>query len=178
MNISLIISVIGPDRPGLVEQISATVTRAGGNWEDSRMIQLAGQFAGMVQVVLPREKLDALREELESVGGESLRVDVIHTDAPPENTSGPPPRRILLEVVGQDRTGIVAEISRTLAEAGVNVAELATDCRSAPWSGDRMFETHAVLEIPSDDGFDPDALLERIEEIAGDLMVEIKSEER
>ena len=175
MNISLIVSVIGPDRPGLVEQISATVAEAGGNWEGSRMMQLAEQFAGMVQVVLPSDKEDELRAALADLETEDFKVSVIHAgeSAPSSDSST---QRILLEVVGQDRSGIVASISSTIANAGVNVVELATDCRNAPWSGDKVFQTNAILEIPAENEIPLDELREKIEEIAGDLMVEIKPE--
>ncbi len=175
MNASLIVSVIGPDRPGLVEQISATVAEVGGNWEGSRMIQLAEQFAGMVQVVLPSERVDELRERLARLESDDLKISVIHAGEPAAGT-GAPAQRILLEIVGQDRNGIVASISRTLASVGVNVVELATDCRNAPWSGDKVFQTNAILEIPSENEVPLDELREKIEEIAGDLMVEIKPE--
>lgn len=172
MNVSLIVSVIGPDRPGLVEQISATVAEADGNWEGSRMIRLAEQFAGMVQVVLPSEKVDDLRERLARLESDDLRISVIH--AGETAAASPPAQRILLEVVGQDRHGIVAAISRTLASLGVNVVELATDCRNAPWSGDKVFQTNAILEVPAGKEIPLDELREQIEDIAGDLMVEIK----
>jgi glycine cleavage system regulatory protein len=175
MNTSLIVSVIGPDRPGLVEQISTTVAGVGGNWEGSRMIQLAEQFAGMVQVVLPEDRVDELRASLARLESDDLQISVIHAGEA-SATSSAPAQRILLEVVGQDRNGIVAAISRTLAAAGVNVVELATDCRNAPWSGDKVFQTNAILEVPAGSEVPLDELREKVEEIAGDLMVEIKPE--
>lgn len=175
MNISLIVSVIGPDRPGLVEQISATVAGAGGNWEGSRMMQLSEQFAGMVHVALPADREETLRSALARLETGDFKVSVIHAGETRPG-SAPPARRILLEVVGQDRHGIVAAISRSIASAGFNVVELATDCRNAPWSGDKVFQTNAILEIPSDNEMPLDQLRDHIEEIAGDLMVDLKPE--
>ena len=170
MKTSLIVGVIGPDRPGLVEQLSRVVTDAGGNWEGSRLMQLGGQFAGMVQVVIAETDLAQFETSLSGLESEGLEVSVLHAGedalASSEEAS-----LLALEVVGQDRSGIVAAISRALAEAGINVVELATDCREAPWSGERLFHTTAKLDAP--DGIDLDALRDRIEAIAGDLMVEI-----
>ncbi|MDF1860670.1 MAG: ACT domain-containing protein [Verrucomicrobiales bacterium] len=170
MNASLLVSVVGPDRPGLVNQLSRVITDAGGNWEGSRLINLGGQFAGIVQVVAQEESLDQLRAQLDQLAGMGLTVSVIHTggQAPELESNG---EILILEVVGQDRPGIVAAISETLANEGVNVIELATDCRDAPMSGERLFHTTATVSVPA--SVDSDDLRQKIEEIAGDLMVEI-----
>jgi glycine cleavage system regulatory protein len=170
MIVSLLVSVVGPDRPGLVNQLSRVITDAGGNWEGSRLIQLGGQFAGIVQVVTREESLAQLRGQLDELAGIGLTVSVIHSEdqAPESERSG---EVVVLDVVGQDRPGIVAAISETLANEGVNVIELATDCRNAPMSGERLFHTTATVSVPA--SIDSDELRQRIEEIAGDLMVEI-----
>ncbi len=169
MNTSLIISVIGPDRPGLIQELSSVVTSAGGNWEGSRLMQLAGQFAGMVQVVIPESRLSTLQDELSALEGKGLNVSVIHTDDSPSES---PDHCALvnLEVVGQDRSGIVASISESLARLGVNVIELATDCKPAAWSGETHFFTHATVSLPVE--LSEEELRQHIESIADDLMVE------
>ena len=169
MQTSVILSVIGPDRPGLIGRLSSVIVQAGGNWEGSRMLRLAGQFAGIVQVVVNDSALPALEaalSELEAVGLQSR----LHRAGNPaeEIVSG---RLYDLEVVGQDRQGIVSEVAGALTRLGVNVLELATDCGEAPWSGERLFKTHARLHAP--DSLDPGALREAVEEIAHDLMVEL-----
>ncbi|MEM9018588.1 MAG: ACT domain-containing protein [Verrucomicrobiota bacterium] len=170
MNKALIVSVIGPDRPGLVEQLSQVVTAMGGNWEGSRLVQLGGQFAGMVRVVIDEEKEEQLHRDLDGLKVSGLTISVIHAGDSGEagEASGEPYE---LEVVGQDRSGIVAAIAKELASDQVNVIELATDCRPAPWSGETHFHTTAKIAIPS--GLEVDTLRQRIESIAGDLMVEI-----
>lgn len=169
MNVSLIISVIGPDRPGLIQQLSSVVTEAGGNWEGSRLMQLAGQFAGMVQVVIPQEKLAALERELPGLEQKGLTVSVIHT-GDRAATASTEEKLLSMEVVGQDRPGIVAAISDTLAKLGVNVIELATDCKAAAWSGETHFFTEATVSLPA--SVDEESLRRGIEAIADDLMVE------
>lgn len=173
MQVSLIISIVGPDRPGLVEQLSSAINSTEGNWEGSRMIQLAGQFAGIVQVVILEKDVPDLENKLAHLEKAGLKVSVVNAGefgafGESEGTT------FVLEVVGQDRPGIVAAISKTLAEAGANVVELATDCSDAPWSGERLFKTHAAVVAP--DGVTPEELRDRIEAIAIDLMVEVEVE--
>ena len=170
MPASLVITVIGPDRPGLVESISRTVNEHGGNWTRSRMAHLGGQFAGMLQVSLPEDSADALRNALESLADESLQV-VIARDADTAPEVGAGRVALKLELVGQDRTGIVREISRILSSHEINVEELSTECESAPWSGEILFRTEASLSAP--ESADLDALRQDLEAIAHDLMVEI-----
>jgi glycine cleavage system regulatory protein len=173
MQTSLLVSIVGPDRPGLVEQLSRVVTDAGGNWEGSRLIQLGGQFAGIVQVIAPEGSIATLSENLEQLSDAGLTVSVIHSGE--SSTSDAPRGQVeTLEVVGQDRSGIVAAISETMAKENVNVIELATDCLEAPWSGERLFHTTATVALP--EGLSIEYLIRKIEEIAGDLMVELQKE--
>jgi len=173
MQTSVIVSVIGPDRPGLIDRLSSVIVSAGGNWEDSRMLRLAGQFAGMVQVVVAEEALPSLESGLSRLEGEGLQAR-FHRAGLSADESGSA-RAFDLEVVGQDRQGIVSAISGALARLGVNVVELATDCGDAPWSGGRIFKTHARLHCP--DRLEAGTLREAVEAIAHDLMVELKAVE-
>ncbi len=173
MQVSLIVSVIGADRPGLVEQLSTAVTDAGGNWEGSRLVRLGGQFAGMVQVVIPESQQTALEANLSALEAEGLKVTSVHSEESASPTEGGD-RIYTLAVVGQDRPGIVSTIAKALAGEGVNVIELATDCKNAPWSGERLFHTTARILLPA--SVDLDELRNLIEEIAGDLMVELDRE--
>ena len=169
MQTSVIVSVIGPDRPGLIGRLSSVIVQAGGNWEGSRMLRLAGQFAGIVQVVVNDSALPELEAALSELEEGGLQSRLHRAGNPAEEiVSG---RLYDLEVVGQDRQGIVSEVAGALTRLGVNVLELATDCGEAPWSGERLFKTHARLHAP--DSLDPGALREAVEEIAHDLMVEL-----
>ncbi len=170
MPASLIVSVIGPDRPGLIDRLSSTIAAVGGNWEGARMLRLAGQFAGMVQVAVAEDSLPALEAALAE-----LETDGLQTRLHRAGTAADAPgagRVYELEVVGQDRPGIVSAISGALARLGVNVVELATDCGEAPWSGERLFKTRAKLHRPEQ--LDESALREAVEAISVDLMVELK----
>src|SRR4051812_2022372 len=127
MQRSLVMTVIGEDRPGLVDSVASIVAEYGGNWLASRMSRLGGQFAGIVQVEGPAEQEPALARALKTLDTRGLAV-VIHSD---ERSTSATRQTSSLEIIGQDRPGIVREISHTLAEFGVNVEELHTECGSA-----------------------------------------------
>ena len=170
MQRSLVMTVIGEDRPGLVDSVAGIVAEHGGNWLESRMSRLGGQFAGIVQVEVPSEKEQPLIHALKTLDARGLTV-VVHSDQRKLSATTP---TSLLEIVGQDRPGIVREISHTLAEFGVNVEELHTECASAAMSGESLFKARAKLSIP--ESCNVAALRQKLEKIAGDLIVEISLE--
>jgi glycine cleavage system regulatory protein len=153
-----------------VDSVASLVAEHGGNWLESRMSRLGGQFAGIVHVEVPADREQALAKALRGLDAHGLTV-VVHADQP----QAPVARRTnILEIVGQDRPGIVRQISHTLAESGVNVEELHTECASAAMSGETLFKARAVLNIP--DACDIAKLRQNLEKIAGDLIVEISLE--
>lgn len=173
MRLTLILSVIGPDRPGLVDRLSSTIASVGGNWEGGRLLRLSGQFAGMVEVSLAEDALAPFEIALTELESEGLQARLHRPGGAAASGSGG--RLLELEVVGQDRPGIVSALSGTLARLGVNVEELATDCGEAPWSGERVFRSRARLLVP--DALPDLALRDALEAIALDLMVELKAAE-
>jgi len=165
---SLVITVIGKDRPGLVESVSAVVEDHGGSWVESRMSRLAGEFAGILRVSVPAAKADGLARGLEGLEASGLRV-VVERGVEDDTEEG---HAIVLELIGSDRPGIVHKISEALAARGVNVDELNTECDGAPWSGGTLFKAMARLRAPK--SLDLDRLRDSLEAIASDLMVDIR----
>ena len=124
--ISLVMTVIGPDRPGVVEAVAKTVSQFGANWLESRMAHLAGQFAGIVHVEVPADQSPRLVQALQELSLQSLTV-IVHTES---QGFGPPIYApLLLRVLGADRPGIVHEVTRVLADLQVNVEDLQTVAR-------------------------------------------------
>lgn len=164
----LILTLIGPDRPGLVEAVAEPIAAHGGNWLESRMAHLGGQFAGILRVEVPDAKAAALEEALRKLEVRGLRVTV---ESEPRPSAAPARRIFLLDVVGLDRPGIVREISHVLAERGVNIEELVTDRTPAPMSAEQLFRSRARVNVP--EGLDAAELRARLEKLAGDLMVEV-----
>ncbi len=168
MQQALVMTVIGKDRTGLVESLARLVAAHGGNWLESRMCRLGGEFAGILRVHVPGDRRAALEESLSALP--ELKV-VVRSDesAPPAGEL----RLASLEVVGQDRPGIIREITSALAAHGVNVEELATECTSAPMSGEPLFKAHARLLLPA--GVTVSALGESLDKAGSGLTIEIAS---
>lgn len=163
---SIVLTVIGPDKPGLVSAISQKITAGGGNWLDSRMASLAGHFAGLLQVSVPQVKAEALIASLQELEQQGLRV-VIERGG--ERTSDG--RTLKLALTGQDRPGIVRDISDVLARQKINIEEMETAFFSGSFSGEDMFEMQATLRVPAE--LTDTVLRESIEKLANNLMVDI-----
>lgn len=168
MQHSLVMTVIGQDRPGLVESVAGIVAEHGGNWLESRMSRLGGHFAGILRVEVPLESEAALVLQLKGLSSRGLTV-VAHPDQiKPEVAKA---RRNTLEIVGQDRPGIVRQISHALAEYGINVEELHTECGSAAMSGETLFKARATLSIPESRNIEE--IRKKLEKIGEDLIVDV-----
>lgn len=175
---SLVLTAIGDDRAGLVDALSGVIADHGGNWQKSRMTQLAGKFAGIVLVTVAEDKVDDLIAAFAPLKAEGLldvTVDVAGVAGPtavPTRAPGEVGPSYSLHLVGQDRPGIVHDISRALAGRGVNISDLHTSTTSAPMTGEILFEAEAVLDLP--DHVSVDDLREALEALANELMVDIE----
>ncbi len=168
MQTSLVMTVIGEDRTGLVEAVASLVTDHGGNWLESRMCRLGGEFAGLLRIQIPAEKAQALIQALNGLQAQGLTV-IVHPDQAAPSLGQE--KLVSLELVGQDRPGIVRQISAVLTSRGVNVEELETERTSAPMSGESLFRAVARLRLP--DICVAAELRKELEKVAGDLMVDI-----
>ncbi len=169
----LVMTVLGVDRPGLVETLADAVALHGGNWLESRMAHLAGRFAGIVQVEVAGERVAALRDAVGHLEAAGLSVVVQESEgAKREDEGGREGRMAEMELVGHDKPGIVRELSRTFAENGVNVEELHTERTSAPMTGDPIFRAKVKLLLPA--GMKLETLRGAVEKIAADLMVDVE----
>jgi glycine cleavage system regulatory protein len=187
--IDLVLTLIGPDRPGLVEAIAQTVAARGGNWLESRMIHLAGKFAGILRVEVPLAQADTLARALEALAATGLRVVAESSARLPARTgavsdsatatasaaAATGDRVMTVELIGLDRPGLVREISQLLARQEINVEELTSDRTSAPMSGEMLFRAHARVKVPGH--IDAAHLRASLERLASDLTVEIRLEE-
>ena len=167
MQIPLVMTIISPDRTGLVESVARAVADHGGNWLESRMCRLGGEFAGILRVEIPAEKKTALLAALQKLQSNGLQIVVRDDKAAPVATG----RQTKLEIVGADRPGIVREITSALARAGVNVEEFFSEVSSAPMSGETLFKATARLHLP--DRCDLASLKRDLEKIAADLLVDV-----
>ena len=170
---TFIVTVVGEDRPGLVSALSAPINAHGASWKRSQMARLAGKFAGIVLVSVADDRFEALAADLGALEAQGLQVALERTDEPVEREL----QRLQLELLGADRPGIVAEVSASLAAHDVSIEELVTDVRDAPMAGGTLFEARAVLTAPPT--VSTDTLASMLEDLADELMVEIRlSEDR
>lgn len=164
---TLVLTVVGDDRVGLVKALADIVSSNGGNWERSHLAELAGTFAGVVVVTVPDRGSDQLQAALAPLEG-LLDVSVRATE--PEAAGGAP-RQVRLDLLGNDRPGIVAAVSGVLAQHGLGVADLQTATREAPMAGGLLFEASAVLAVTSDAALD--AVRADLESLATEILVDV-----
>lgn len=166
-DMNLVLTAIGDDRPGLVEELATAISAHDGNWLESSMAQLFGKFAGIVKVAVPADKAEALKAALAALKGLKVGVEAAGTQK-----SALAGRRLTLNLVGHDRIGIVREVSQVLARHAVNVEELETRTSSAPMSAEILFHCEAALTAAPD--FNPRELKAALEKLSDDLMVDIQ----
>lgn len=163
----LVLTVIAQDQPGLVERVAKCIAAHGGNWLESRMSRMAGQFAGILRVAVPAEGYDELVEGLQELSEHGIRVLLAEGGIEPACNWKP----IHLDLVGNDRPGIVRDITQLLAEHGVNLESLTTEVLPAPMSSEPLFHAEALLAVPLT--LPLETLQGKLEELADDLMVEL-----
>jgi len=170
---TLVMTVIGPDRPGLVQLVATRVADHGGNWLESRMCRLGGQFAGILRVEVATERRDELVNALRTLEVDGLRV-IIHADGAEINRAEGAGKGALatVELVGNDRPGILRSVSGVFAAHGVNVEELASERVNAPMDGGVLFKARATVFVPADVSLA--TIRVDLEKLAADLMVDMK----
>lgn len=167
---ALVLTVIGKDQPGLVEALADLIAKHEGNWAESRMARLAGHFAGVVQIHLPENQAEGFITALPSLADRGLSISVVDSDWTLVDVDHR--NSLHLELVGQDRPGIVREISNKLAALGVSLQDLRTVVESAPMSGERIFRAEAELVPPTQISFEQ--IRTALEPLADDMMIDIK----
>jgi glycine cleavage system regulatory protein len=168
MKTYLVLTIIGEDKPGIVGSLAKIIADHSGSWLESSMSQLAGKFAGILRVSVDENQSEALVNSLKGLSDELRliieRVSYDEIDAKHQI--------IELSLLGNDRPGIIKEISKTVTELSVNFEQLNTECMPAPMAGDILFKASASLKVP--DGLSIDVLQQALENLADDLIVEIK----
>ena len=172
--LTYVLTAIGDDRPGIVSTLAAAVDDHGGSWVDSQLALLAGKFAGIVHVELPEDRaeafLDALPALADAVG--------LHVEAEPAAEGDAPAGGaatgdvLVLTLLGQDRTGMVREVTTALHSAGATIDALRSATREAPEGGGMLFEAEAVVRLPA--GADETVVRGALEAIAAELMVDLE----
>lgn len=168
---SFVLTAIGDDRPGLVAALAAAVDEHGGNWVDSQLALLAGKFAGIVQVDLPAERAQDFLAALPALA-EEVGLEVEATTGRAGEAAEEPRHVLALHLLGQDRTGMVREITTALRSQGATIDGLRSWTREAPEGGGMLFEAEAEVRLPA--SAQEQDLREALETIAGELMVDLE----
>lgn len=165
---TILITISGPDKPGLVNALAEVVARHDGNWLESRMANLGGQFAGILRVEVAEDHQAELLKALQALDSAALHVSLQAVLDTPHTTPG---RTLVLELLGQDHPGIVRDITRVLTEADVSVQSFDSSLEDASMAGGVLFRASAVLRLP--EGLSDDQLHARLQSLSDSLMVEI-----
>ena len=165
---SVVFTIIGDDRPGVVEQIATTVNQHDANWLGSRMSQLGGKFAGMIEASGAQAQLAELSRALEQLEGLTVVVQPAGVIQPAAS------RTVVVTMLGLDRPGIVREVSMALRTAGLNVLDLSTDISQAAMTGGLMFHGRAVVDAANGDLIE---LAQQLDTLSQSLGVDIELQE-
>jgi glycine cleavage system transcriptional repressor len=145
----VVLTAVGADRPGLVDEVASFVVERGGNVADSRMINLHGQFAMVMLVGGSDETMARLRAELESLATSCA----VHAEITPADESRLPVAAALpykLQTWAMDHPGLLKSMSHLLGELQINIESADTRLREAPVTGTPLFEMELVLAVPAD----------------------------
>ena len=167
MKSKVILSAVGSDRPGLTQKLAEAVLAAGGNWLGSHLSHLGGKYVGSVLVELEEENLAMLHKAVEEVDASGLHVSIVPAGEEPAAAG----HLASLELVGQDRPGIVREVTAVLTGLKVNIEDFASETENSSMSGERLFRAAARLNIPADTSFDQ--VRAALESISAEIMVDL-----
>ncbi|WP_088329745.1 ACT domain-containing protein [Lacimicrobium sp. SS2-24] len=165
---SIIVSLLGKDKPGIVERIAKQVRLFEGNWLASNFAHMAGHFTGFVEIQLPQKKITPLLEQLDSMP--ELNIRLVEGETSPAQAI-----RASLEIMGNDKPGIVQEITSVLHQFNINILRFSSSCEAAPNWGGLLFKANIDIDYP--EGFDIAPLSLALEQIANDLVVDIDWQE-
>ena len=162
----LILTVIGQDKAGLVEQLATVIASHQGNWMASNLSHLGGYFAGILQLEVPEEHLFGLTTELERMSDLDIKIQQgldseLHLD-----------KQLQFVITGNDRPGIVRELSSVIKHKGANITHFESSKQSAPNWGVPLFHAIATVELPA--GLNKDEVVKALEAIASDVVVDIE----
>ena len=167
---TLVLTVVGDDRAGLVAAVADVVDAHGGNWENSDLAELAGAFAGIIEVSVASDRVDDLRAALSALDGLlTVAAHAGHTGA-----DAAAPRQFAFRVLGNDHPGIVREVSSTLSAHGLSIERMSSETRDAAMSGGRLFEATIVARVPA--SVEVEVVRSALEELAAEIQVDVTLE--
>lgn len=169
MQVSLIITILGADEPGLVKSISEVLEAHTASWSESRMSHLAGKFAGILQVSVAETNIEKLTIALDGLQTNDLKILL---ETAQTNSKPAPTRTLNIEILCQDRIGIINDVTEVLTNLNVNIEELDSTVKEASMAGGMLFCAELTLGLP--DGVNAETVEDCLEEMSDQLMIDIK----
>jgi len=167
MKTKVILSAVGSDRPGLTQALAETVLGAGGNWLESHLSHLGGKYVGAVLVEVEQDRLPALTDAIGKIDASGLHVSMVAAGETVDSAGHP----LSIEVVGQDRPGIVREVTAVLTRLGANIEDFGSSTQKSAWSGEPIFRAEARVRVPPEVSFEQ--VQSALEAISGEIMVDL-----
>ncbi len=166
---TLAVTVLGTDRAGIVRQLAQCAQRHGASWASSQMSRIAGEFAGMVQLLVPHAAVEALSNDLRALESAGLKVQVAVSGTASTAPSGY--SSFALALVGDDRVGIVSQLAALLAERGVSIESLSTEVLAQGAEQQPRFRVNARLAVPA--SVEAEALRSALAHLAQAMLLDI-----
>ena len=168
MNDFLVLTAIGKDRPGIVDELSSVLLDSDLNIEDSRMSVLGGEFAIILLISGSADALQSIQNkqaELEQSLNLSVLLKITQQQPSANNQVD-----YCIKVVGMDNPGIVHKLTRFLSEHQINIDDLETESYSAPHTGSPMFAVYMTVKISNT--LDADKIKHDFIELCDDLSLD------
>jgi glycine cleavage system transcriptional repressor len=147
----LVVSAVGHDHPGLVDQLTELLSRYHANIADSRMVNLHGQFAVVMLIDIPEPHVASIQQELpveaEKLG---LTATIAATGAAGDRGTPSPGVPLRIRTFAMDQAGLVHRIAHALHQHGVNIEDLTTKLEHGPHSGTPLFSMDMVVTVPAE----------------------------
>jgi glycine cleavage system transcriptional repressor len=171
MRKQLVLTAVGRDRTGVVEEFTKLILHYDGNIEASRMVRLGGDFALLMFVSAPEDRVFELRRAVDEL--HYTKFDVL-TRVTETDTEGDEAQdhRCTITVLGADHMGIINQVARYLTEQGINLESMHTEVSAAPMSGTPLFTMSAEVVVPARLALDD--LREAMEFIGDEMGVDTK----
>ena len=170
--IALVLTIIGRDRAGVVASLADVVRFHEGHWKRSELAEIAGTFAGVVVVEVGDDRVDELLTNLLILRDQGVHVTAQQVEGP---ASAPDAQAVRLRLTGEDRPGVIHELSTAISDAGISISRLGTVTDLPGEGDDRQFEITAQLSVPVQ--VDLDAALDSILRVAVDLGIALHVED-
>ena len=170
--IELVLTIIGRDRAGVVASLADVVRFHDGNWKRSELAEIAGTFAGVVVVEVGNDRVDELLTNLLVLRDQGLHVTAQQVEEP---TVAPEADEVRLRLTGDDRPGVIHEISTAISDLGISISRLGTVTDLPGQADGRRFEITVQLIVPVE--VDLDAVLDSIGELALSLGITLDVED-